>query len=124
MYGQTFANQDVQINRLKNKVSLLEEVDPWSSGTSRTPLIPDFRTTKPKLVLDPNIVYDVKVFLNEDDPPSGYIPRKTVLPKSPAVEQISSTEPLASVSVINTEGESCAGTDRGKSVKSHSPIVT
>ncbi|KAJ9561862.1 hypothetical protein OSB04_007022 [Centaurea solstitialis] len=84
----------------------------------------DCRSTNPKLVLDPNVVYDVKVFLDADDPPSGYIPRKPVLPKAPAVKQISSPEPLASVSVINTEGRTCAGTDKGKSVKLHTPTVT
>ncbi|KAJ9542217.1 hypothetical protein OSB04_028723 [Centaurea solstitialis] len=75
---------------------------------SSSPLIPE-------LVLDPNIVYDVKVFLDADDLPSGYIPRKPVLPKAPAVKQISSPKPLALVSVINTEGRTCAGTDKGKS---------
>ncbi|KAJ9557228.1 hypothetical protein OSB04_011842 [Centaurea solstitialis] len=64
------------------------------------------------------------VFLDADDPPSGYIPRKPVLPKAPAVKQISSPKPLASVSVINTEGGTCAGTDKGKSVKPHTPTVT
>ncbi|KAJ9543669.1 hypothetical protein OSB04_023376 [Centaurea solstitialis] len=124
LFGQTFTNQDCQINRLKNRLSLMEESDSWDSSTSRTPLIPDFRSTLPKLVLDPNIVYDVKVFLDADDPPSGYIPRKPVLPKAPAVKQISSTKPLASVSVINFEGETCDGTDKGKSVKPHAPTIT
>ncbi|KAJ9553167.1 hypothetical protein OSB04_017212 [Centaurea solstitialis] len=64
------------------------------------------------------------VFLDADDPPSSYIPRKPVLPKAPAVKQISSTKPLALVSVINSEGESCDGTDKGKSVKPHTPTVT
>ncbi|KAJ9552446.1 hypothetical protein OSB04_016491 [Centaurea solstitialis] len=62
--------------------------------------------------------------INADDPPSGYIPRKPVLPKAPVVKQISSTKPLASVSVINTEGETCDGTDKGKSVKPHTSTVT
>ncbi|KAJ9535601.1 hypothetical protein OSB04_un001260 [Centaurea solstitialis] len=95
-----------------------------SEITRCSPIIPDFRSTKPKLVLDPNVVYDVKVFLDADDPPSGYIPRKHVLPKAPAVKQISSPKPLASVSVINTEDRTCAGTDKGKSVKPHTPTVT
>ncbi|KAJ9556919.1 hypothetical protein OSB04_011533 [Centaurea solstitialis] len=124
LYGQTFANQDCQINRLKDRLSLLEESDSWDLNTIRTPLSPDLRSTLPKLVLDPNIVYDVKVFVDADDPPSGYIPRKPVLPKAPAVKQISSPKPLASVSVINTEGGTCAGTDKGKSVKPHTPTVT
>ncbi|KAJ9543743.1 hypothetical protein OSB04_023450 [Centaurea solstitialis] len=101
-----------------------KESDSWDSSTSRTPLIPDFRSTLPKLVLDPNIVYDVKVFLDADDPISGYIPRKPVLPKAPAVKQISSTKPLASVYVINSESETCDGTDKGKPVKPHTPTVT
>ncbi|KAJ9561267.1 hypothetical protein OSB04_006427 [Centaurea solstitialis] len=117
LFGQSFANQCCQINHL-------EESDSWDSSTNSSPLIPELRTTMPKLVLDPNIVYDVKVFLDADDPPSGYIPRKPVLPKAPAVKQISSPKPLASVSVINTEGRTCAGTDKGKSVKPHTPTVT
>ncbi|KAJ9539351.1 hypothetical protein OSB04_032084 [Centaurea solstitialis] len=124
LFGQTFANQCCQINQLKRRVSFLEESDSWDSCTCSSPIIPDFRSTKPKLVLDPNVVYDVKVFLDDDDPPSGYIPRKPVLPKAPAVKQISSPKPLASVSVINTEGGTCAGTDKGESVKPHTPTVT
>ncbi|KAJ9544583.1 hypothetical protein OSB04_024290 [Centaurea solstitialis] len=124
LFGQTFANQSCQINQLKRRVSVLEESDSWNSSTNSSPLIPELRTTMTKLVLDPNIVYDVKVFLDADDPPSGYIPRKLVLPKAPAVKQISSPKPLASVSVINTEGGTCAGTDKGKSVKPHTPTVT
>ncbi|KAJ9545154.1 hypothetical protein OSB04_024861 [Centaurea solstitialis] len=124
LFGQTFANLNYQINRLKRRVSLLEESDSWDSSTKSSPLIPDLRTTVPKLVLDPNIEYDVKVFLDADDPPSGYIPRKPVLPKAPAIKQISSTKPLASVFVINTEGKTCDGTDKGKSVKPHTPTVT
>ncbi|KAJ9564805.1 hypothetical protein OSB04_000771 [Centaurea solstitialis] len=124
LFGQTFANQSCQINQLKRRVSFLEESDSWDSSTNSSPLIPDLRTTVPKLVLDPNIVYDVKVFLDADDPSSGYIPRKPVLPKAPAVKQISSPKPLASVSVINTEGGTCDGTDKGKSVKPHTHTVT
>ncbi|KAJ9562965.1 hypothetical protein OSB04_008125 [Centaurea solstitialis] len=124
LFGQTFANQSCQINQLKRRVSFLEESDSWDSSTNCSPLIPDLRTTVPKLVLDPNIEYDVKVFLNADDPPSGYIPRKPVLPKAPAVKQISTPKPLASVSVINTEGGTCGGTDKGKSVKPQTPTVT
>ncbi|KAJ9563094.1 hypothetical protein OSB04_008254 [Centaurea solstitialis] len=123
-FGQTFANQCCQINQLKRWVSFLEESDSWDSCTCNSPITPDFRSTKPKLVLDPNVVYDVKVFLDADDHPSGYIPRKPVLPKAPAVKQISSPKPLASVSVINTEGGTCAGTDKGKSVKPHTPTAT
>ncbi|KAJ9557083.1 hypothetical protein OSB04_011697 [Centaurea solstitialis] len=111
-------------SQLKRRVSFLEESDSWDSSTKGSPLIPDLRTTVPKLVLDPNIEYDVKVFLDADDPPSGFIPRKPVLPKAPAVKQISSTKPLASVSVINTEGKTCDGTDKGKSVKPHTPTIT
>ncbi|KAJ9542979.1 hypothetical protein OSB04_029485 [Centaurea solstitialis] len=56
-----------------------------------------------------------KVFLDEDDPPSGFIPGKTILAKALAIKQTSSTKPPASVSVENnTEGETCAGTDKGK----------
>ncbi|KAJ9565209.1 hypothetical protein OSB04_001175 [Centaurea solstitialis] len=124
MFGQTFTNQCCQINLLKRRVSFLEESDSWDSCTCNSPITPDFRSTKPKLVLDPNVVYDVKVFLDADDPPSGYIPRKPILPKAPAIKQISSPEPLASVSVINTEGAKCVGTDKGKSVKPHTPTVT
>ncbi|KAJ9557921.1 hypothetical protein OSB04_012535 [Centaurea solstitialis] len=124
IFGQTFANQCCQINQLKRRVSFLEESDSWDSCTCNSPITPDFRSTKPKLVLDPNVVYDVKVFLDADDPPSGYIPRKPVLPKAPAVKQICSPKPLASVSVIKTEGAKCVGTDKGKSVKPHTPTVT
>ncbi|KAJ9566731.1 hypothetical protein OSB04_002697 [Centaurea solstitialis] len=124
MFGQTFANQCCQINQLKSRVSFLEESDSWDSCTCNSPITPDFRSTKPKLVLDPNVVYDVKVFLDADDPPSGYIPRKPVLPKAPAIKQISSPEPLTSVSVINTKGAKYVGTDKGKSVKPHTPTVT
>ncbi|KAJ9564618.1 hypothetical protein OSB04_000584 [Centaurea solstitialis] len=124
MFGQTFANQCCQINQLKSRVSFLEESDSWDSYTCNSPITPDFRSTKPKLVLDPNVVYDVKVFLDADDPPSGYIPRKPVLPKAPAIKQICSPEPLASVSVINTEGAKGVVTDKGKSVKPHTPTVT
>ncbi|KAJ9536444.1 hypothetical protein OSB04_un000379 [Centaurea solstitialis] len=124
LFGQTFANQGCQINRLKRRLSLLEESDSWDSSTRSSPIIPDLRSTLPKLVLDPNIVYDVKVFLDVDDPPSGYIPRKPILPKAPAIKQICSTKPPASMSVINSEGETCDGTDKGKSVKPHTPTVT
>ncbi|KAJ9561899.1 hypothetical protein OSB04_007059 [Centaurea solstitialis] len=91
------------ISRLKNRLSFLEESDSWDSSSSRSPLIPDFRSTLPKPVLDPNIVYDVKAL---------------------AVKQIRSTKPLASVSVINSEGETCDGTDKGKLVNPHTPTVT
>ncbi|KAJ9542705.1 hypothetical protein OSB04_029211 [Centaurea solstitialis] len=144
-YAQIFTNQDVKIARLKKEISSLEKDDPWGPSTNETPLIPVSRPTRPKLVLDPNVVYDVKLYDDMTDDMAGDVvddvagdmaddninrfmidsKRKTVLPKAPAIKQTSSTKPTASMSVKNnTEGEICAGTDKGKSVKPHASKVT
>ncbi|KAJ9552621.1 hypothetical protein OSB04_016666 [Centaurea solstitialis] len=77
------------------------------------------RIAEPKTVQDPNVEYDMKVFLDEDDDPSGFIPKK---PKSIVVKSEQSTESRAPISEkSNPEGEKCVGTDKGKSVKPHAP---
>ncbi|KAJ9551027.1 hypothetical protein OSB04_015072 [Centaurea solstitialis] len=77
------------------------------------------RIAEPKTVQDPNIEYDMKVFLDENDDPSGFIPKK---PKSVVVKSEKSTESRAPISEkSNPEGEKFVGTDKGKSVKPHAP---
>ncbi|KAJ9561569.1 hypothetical protein OSB04_006729 [Centaurea solstitialis] len=77
------------------------------------------RIAEPKTVQDPNVEYDMKVFLDEDDDPSGFIPKK---PKPVVVKPEKSTESRAPISEnSNPEGEKCVGTDKGKSVKPHAP---
>ncbi|KAJ9561554.1 hypothetical protein OSB04_006714 [Centaurea solstitialis] len=53
------------------------------------------RIAEPKTVQDPNVEYDMKVFLDEDDDPSGFIPKK---PKSVVVKSEQSTESRAPIS--------------------------
>ncbi|KAJ9542863.1 hypothetical protein OSB04_029369 [Centaurea solstitialis] len=77
------------------------------------------RIAEPKTVHDPNIEYDKKVFLDEGDDPSGFIPKK---PKSVVVKSEKPTESRAPISEkSNPKGEKCVGTDKGKSVKPHAP---
>ncbi|KAJ9539016.1 hypothetical protein OSB04_031749 [Centaurea solstitialis] len=77
------------------------------------------RIAEPKTVQDRNVEYDMKVFLDEDDDPSGFIPKK---PNSVVVKSAKSTESRAPISEkSNPEGEKCVGTDKGKSVKPHAP---
>ncbi|KAJ9544926.1 hypothetical protein OSB04_024633 [Centaurea solstitialis] len=77
------------------------------------------RIAEPKIVHDPNIEYDLKVFLDEGDDPSGFIPKK---PKSVVVKPEKPTESRAPISKkSNPKGEKCDGTDKGKSVKPHAP---
>ncbi|KAJ9566847.1 hypothetical protein OSB04_002813 [Centaurea solstitialis] len=77
------------------------------------------RIAEPKTVQDPNVEYDMKVFLDEDDDPSGFIPKK---PKSVVVKPEQSAESRAPISEKSIpEGEKCVGTDKGKSVKPHAP---
>ncbi|KAJ9561064.1 hypothetical protein OSB04_006224 [Centaurea solstitialis] len=77
------------------------------------------RIAEPKTVQDPNVEYDMKVFLDENDDPSGFIPKN---PKSVVVKPEQSAESRAPISEkSNPEGEKCVGTDKGKSVKPHAP---
>ncbi|KAJ9545137.1 LOW QUALITY PROTEIN: hypothetical protein OSB04_024844 [Centaurea solstitialis] len=77
------------------------------------------RIAEPKTVHDPNIEYDLKVFLDEGDDPSGFIPKN---PKSVVVKPEKPTELRAPISEkSNPKGEKCDGTDKGKSVKPHAP---
>ncbi|KAJ9567156.1 hypothetical protein OSB04_003122 [Centaurea solstitialis] len=95
---------------------MLKGIDPWAGCTNRAPLISEIRSTKPNLTLDPNIVYDVKVFLDPEDDPSSYIPRKIVKPNTILPKSKSSTEFHASDSEKNKpEGAKSVGTDREKS---------
>ncbi|KAJ9561167.1 hypothetical protein OSB04_006327 [Centaurea solstitialis] len=98
---------------------VLDGPDPWFGCTNRTPLLTKFRSTKPKLDLDPNVEYELKVFLDEGDDPSGFIPKK----KKNVVSKLEkSTEPQASgFEKNNPTGEKCVGTDKEKSVKPHTP---
>ncbi|KAJ9561272.1 hypothetical protein OSB04_006432 [Centaurea solstitialis] len=68
------------------------------------------RIVEPKTVQDPNIEYDMKVFLDEDDDPSGFIPKK---PKFVVVKSEMPTESRAPISEKNNpKGEKCVGTDK------------
>ncbi|KAJ9544848.1 hypothetical protein OSB04_024555 [Centaurea solstitialis] len=77
------------------------------------------RIAEQKTIHDPNVEYDLKVFLDEGDDPSGFIPKR---PKSVFVKPEKSVESRAPVSEnSNPKGEKCVGTDKGKSVKPHAP---
>ncbi|KAJ9556276.1 hypothetical protein OSB04_010890 [Centaurea solstitialis] len=77
------------------------------------------RIAEPKTIHDPNVEYDLKVFLDEGDDPSGFIPKR---PKSVFVKPEKSVESRAPVSEnSNPKGEKCVGTDKGKTVKPHAP---
>ncbi|KAJ9544875.1 hypothetical protein OSB04_024582 [Centaurea solstitialis] len=75
------------------------------------PLNSHHRITEPKTIHDPNVEYDLKVFLDEGDDPSGFIPKG---PKSVFVKPEKSVESRAPVSEnSNPKGEKCVGTDNG-----------
>ncbi|KAJ9545055.1 hypothetical protein OSB04_024762 [Centaurea solstitialis] len=84
-----------------------------SECETATSTFTDFKTK------GPNVAYDVKVFLDEGDDPSGLIPKKNkyvvLKPEKPADPQASGSEKS------NPKGAKRVGTDREKSVKPHTP---
>ncbi|KAJ9545078.1 hypothetical protein OSB04_024785 [Centaurea solstitialis] len=93
----------------------LDSVD----DTTYTVLNHSLPNPKPKPELDPNVTYDVKVFLDEHEDPSGLIPKKQ---KSVVLKTEKSVESRAPISEkSNPKGEKSVGTDKGKSVKPHAP---
>ncbi|KAJ9561547.1 hypothetical protein OSB04_006707 [Centaurea solstitialis] len=117
--GADFDSQKEAFKRLDD-ISKLDNIDPWAGCTNRVTLISEIRSTKPKLNLDPNIEYDVSVFLQPGDDPSGFVPRK---PKSVLSKLKSSTESHASGFEKNKpEGAKSAGgksTSENPSSNSH-----
>ncbi|KAJ9548756.1 hypothetical protein OSB04_021299 [Centaurea solstitialis] len=119
MYRQSLTNQQVSNSLLKKKVMSFENLCFIVSDDDDEPPNSHHRIAEPKTVHDPNIEYDLKVFLDEGDDPSGFIPKK---PKSVVVKPEKPIEPRAPISEkSNPEGEKCVGTDKGKSVKPHAP---
>ncbi|KAJ9544367.1 hypothetical protein OSB04_024074 [Centaurea solstitialis] len=119
MYRQSLSNQRVSNSVLKKKVMGLENLCSIVSDDDDEPPNSHHRIAEPKTVHDPNIEYDLKVFLDEGDDPSGFIPKK---PKSVVLKPekpIKSRAPIYEKS--NPKGEKCDGTDKEKSVKPHAP---
>ncbi|KAJ9558198.1 hypothetical protein OSB04_012812 [Centaurea solstitialis] len=118
-YHQSLTNQLVSNYLLKKKVLDFENLCSIESDDDETVLSSHHRISEPKTVQDPTVEYNLKIFLDEGDDPSGFVPKKKVsFPSKPD----ESTVTLASGSAINKpEGEKCVGTDRGKSVKPHAP---
>ncbi|KAJ9561221.1 hypothetical protein OSB04_006381 [Centaurea solstitialis] len=112
MYCQYLTNQDVSISLLRRKVMNFENFYSLDSDDDKTShvLNHSMANPKPKPDLDPNVEYDVKIFLDEGDDPS-------VVSKSekPVESQASGSEKS------NPKGAKCVGTDREKSVKPHTP---
>ncbi|KAJ9558522.1 hypothetical protein OSB04_013136 [Centaurea solstitialis] len=121
MYRQSLTNQSVSISLLRRKVMDFENFYSLDSDDDTTSpvLNHSMANPKPKPDLDPNVAYDVKVFLDEGDDPSGLIPKKkksvVLKPEKPAESQASGSEKS------NPKGAKRVGTDREKSVKSHTP---
>ncbi|KAJ9556751.1 LOW QUALITY PROTEIN: hypothetical protein OSB04_011365 [Centaurea solstitialis] len=104
-------SQTKSVTDLEDYYTLLSDDD--------EPLNSHHRIAEPKTIHDPNVEYDLKVFLDEGDDPSGFIPKG---PKSVFVKPEKSVESRAPVSEnSNPKGEKCVGTDKGKSVKPHAP---
>ncbi|KAJ9561146.1 hypothetical protein OSB04_006306 [Centaurea solstitialis] len=119
MYRRTFVNQDVSISLLKKKVSNFENFCFVDYEDDEESLISHHKIREPKTVQYPNVEYELKVFLYEDDDPSGFIPKKK---KSVLSKPEKSTESQASGSEkSNPKGEKCVGTDKENSVKPHAP---
>ncbi|KAJ9557371.1 hypothetical protein OSB04_011985 [Centaurea solstitialis] len=118
-YRQSLTNQLVSNSLLKKKVLDFENLCSIESDDDETILSSHHRISEPKTVQDPTIEYNLKIFLDEGDDPSGFVPKKKVsVPSKPDESAVT----LASGSEINKpEGEKCVGTDRGKSVKPHVP---
>ncbi|KAJ9546342.1 hypothetical protein OSB04_018885 [Centaurea solstitialis] len=123
MYRQSLTNQGVSISLLRRKVMDFENFYSLDSDDDTTyPVLNhSMANPKPKPDMDPNVAYDVKVFLDEGDDPSGLIPKKkksvVLKPEKPAESQASGSEKS------NPKGAKRVGTDREKSVKPHTPKV-
>ncbi|KAJ9561568.1 hypothetical protein OSB04_006728 [Centaurea solstitialis] len=98
MYRQTFVNQDMSISLLKKKVLDFENFYSIDSDDDETSLVLSHRISKPKPKpdLDPNVEYELKVFLDEGDDPSCFVPKKkkpvVSKPEKPAESQASGSE--------------------------------
>ncbi|KAJ9561430.1 hypothetical protein OSB04_006590 [Centaurea solstitialis] len=121
MYRQSLTNQHVSNSLLRWKVMDFEKFYSLDSDDDTTyPVLNhSMANPKPKPDLDPNVEYDVKVFLDEGDDPSGLIPKKdksvVLKPEKPAEPQASGSEKS------NPKGANRVGTDREKSVKPYTP---
>ncbi|KAJ9545266.1 hypothetical protein OSB04_024973 [Centaurea solstitialis] len=114
MYRQAITNQDVSISLLRRNVIDFENLCSIVSDDDEEPLNSHHRRVEPKTVLDPNIEYDLKVFLDEGDDPSGFVPQKL---KDVVLKPEKPTESRAPISEkSNPKGEKCVGTDKGKSL--------
>ncbi|KAJ9542245.1 hypothetical protein OSB04_028751 [Centaurea solstitialis] len=121
MYRQSLTNQGVSISILRMKVMDFENFYSLDSDDDTTyhVLNHSMANPKPKPDMDPNVAYDVKVFLDEGDDLSGLIPKKkkyvVLKPEKPAESQASGSEKS------NPKGAKRVGTDKDKSVKPHTP---
>ncbi|KAJ9547187.1 hypothetical protein OSB04_019730 [Centaurea solstitialis] len=121
MYRHTLTNQDVSISLLRRKVMDFENFYSLDSDDDKTFPVLNHRIAnpKPKPDLDPKVEYEVKIFFDEGDDPSGLIPKKkkdvVSKPEKPAESQASGSEKS------NPKGAKHLGTDREKSVKPHTP---
>ncbi|KAJ9544876.1 hypothetical protein OSB04_024583 [Centaurea solstitialis] len=121
MYRQPLTNQRVSDSLLGRKVMDFENLYSLDSDDDTTyPVLNHIMANpKPKPDLDPNVTYDVKVFLDKGDDPSGLIPKKE---KSVVLKPEKAAEPQASGSEkSNPKDANRVGTDREKSVKPHTP---
>ncbi|KAJ9557983.1 hypothetical protein OSB04_012597 [Centaurea solstitialis] len=89
------------------KLSNFEDFYSMDSEDDETSLVLShrIRKPKPKLNLDPNVEYEVNVFLDEGDDPSGFVPKK----KKPVVskpEKSTESQALGSEK-SNPKGEKC-----------------
>src|SRR5581483_10511919 len=85
-YRRTLVNQDVQISLLRKKVHDFENLCTVDSDDDEEILDSHHRVSDPKPFLDPKSDYDFRVFLEENDDPSGFFPKKREVhdPKNPS----------------------------------------
>ncbi|KAJ9555952.1 hypothetical protein OSB04_010566 [Centaurea solstitialis] len=97
-YRQALTNQLVSNSLLKKKVLDFENLCSIESDDDETVLSSHHRISEPKTVQDPTIEYNLKIFLDEGDDPSGFVPKKRV---TVPIKPDESTVTLASSSEIN-----------------------
>ncbi|KAJ9536116.1 hypothetical protein OSB04_un000710 [Centaurea solstitialis] len=102
-YRQSLTNQLVSNSLLKKKVLDFENLCSIESDDDETVLSSHHRISEPKTVQDPTVEYNLKIFLDEGDDPSGFVPKKRVsVPSKPdestvtTSAQNTTTEPVVS----------------------------
>ncbi|KAJ9560513.1 hypothetical protein OSB04_005673 [Centaurea solstitialis] len=109
-YRQSLTNQLVSNSLLKKKVMNFENFYSLDSDDDMTyPVLNhSLANPRPKPVLDSNVEYGVKIFLDEGDDPSGFFPKKKVsIPSKPDESAVTPA--------------SCSEINKPASVKPHAP---